>query len=329
MPRIGVVARHDALVQIRADGVFFRESSGRGREAMQTHEIEPPSRALLLAEARAIYEFGAFIGALPWLRRLPAGDGHPVMVLPGLGASDLSTAPLRAFLRDRGYAAHGWDLGRNFGARHGLTERKLQRLRHIRRHHGRKVSLIGWSLGGVFAREIAKNAPDDVRVVITLGSPFKNPKATHAQRFYELLAGHSIENACSGLKLHVPPPVPTTSIFSRSDGIVAWQSSVEEKRAHTESVEVWASHCGLGHNPAAVYVVADRLAQPEGRWAHFDRSGLRSLIYPDPWREGAPRSDRQASGHEAGNAKAERHGKLEPSARKRAQRRHTDRSPAK
>jgi pimeloyl-ACP methyl ester carboxylesterase len=276
---------------------------------MQTHEIEPPSRALLLAEARAIYELGAFIGALPWLRRLPAGDGHPVMVLPGLGASDLSTAPLRAFLRDRGYAAYGWELGRNFGVRHGLTERKLQRLRHIRRHHGRKVSLIGWSLGGVFAREIAKNAPDDVRVVITMGSPFKNPKATHAQRFYELLAGHSI--------------------FSRSDGVVAWQSSVEDKRAHTESVEVWASHCGLGHNPAAVYVIADRLAQPEGRWAHFDRSGLRSLIYPDPWREGAPRSNRQTSAHEAGSAKAGTNGKLEPSARKRAQGRHTGRRPAK
>jgi hypothetical protein len=115
------------------------------------------------------------------------------------------------------------------------------------------------------------------------------------------------------LELHVPPPVPTTSIFSRSDGIVAWQSSVEDKRAHTESVEVWASHCGLGHNPAAVYVIADRLAQPEGRWAHFDRSGLRSLIYPDPWREGSPRLDRQASGHEAGSAKAGTNGKLEPS----------------
>lgn len=296
---------------------------------MEAHKVEPPSRALLLAEVRAVYEFGAFVGALPWLRRLPPGDGHPVMVLPGLGASDLSTAALRAFLRDRGYAAYGWDLGRNLGMRQGLTKRKLQRLRDIRQRHGRKVSLIGWSLGGVFAREIAKQRPDDVRMVITLGSPFKNPKATHAWRFYELLAGHSIEDACCSLELHVPPPVPTTSIFSRSDGVVAWQCSVEDQRAHTESVEVWASHCGLAYNPAAVYVVADRLAQPEGSWAHFDRSGLRSLIYPDPWRDSTPRSDRRASAPRAGGAKLRGNGKLEPFTRggKPGQHRRTVRTP--
>jgi pimeloyl-ACP methyl ester carboxylesterase len=254
-------------------------------------EVGPPSRVLLLAEVRAVYEFGAFIGVLPWLRTLPTGDGHPVMVLPGLAASDISTAALRAFLRDRGYAAHGWDLGCNFGLRPGLTERKLRRLRDIRQRHGRKVSLIGWSLGGVFAREIAKHAPDDVRVVITLGSPFKgSPKATHAWRIYELLAGHSVDHAHGSSELHVPPPTPTTSIFSRSGGVAAWQCSVEERRAHTESVEVWASHCGLAHNPAALYVIADRLAQPEGSWAHFDRSGPRSLIYPDPWRKDAKRA---------------------------------------
>jgi len=269
---------------------------------MQAHTVGPPSRALLLAEVRAVYEFAAFIGTLPWLRRLPPGDGHPVMVLPGLGASDISTAPLRAFLRDRGYAAHGWELGRNVGLRQGLTERKLQRLRDLRRHHGRKVSLIGWSLGGVFAREIAKCLPDDVRLVITLGSPFKGTRATNARRLYELLAGHSVEDAGEKFELHVPPSVPTTSIFSRSDGIVAWQCSVEDKRVHTESVEVWASHCGLGHNPAAVYVIADRLAQPEGRWTHFDRSGLRSLIYPDPWRDCTLRADRRAVTHQVSGA---------------------------
>jgi len=282
---------------------------------MEVQEVEPPSRTLLLAEVRAFYEFGAFIGVLPWLRRLPRGYGHPVMVLPGLGATDMSTVPLRAFLRDRGYATYGWDLGRNLGMRQDLTKRKLQRLHEIRRRHGRKVSLIGWSLGGVFAREIAKHAPRDVRTVITLGSPFKNTKATHARRMYEFLAGHSIEEACSSLDLPVPPPVPTTSIFSRSDGVVAWQCCLEDQRAQTESVEVWASHCGLGHNPAAVYVIADRLAQPEGNWNHFDRSGLRSLIYPDPWRESAPRLHRKAAAHEADGAKPGSNGKLEPSRR--------------
>jgi len=251
----------------------------------KVNKLVPPSRRLLLAEARAVYELAAFLWAFPWLRLLPAGDGHPVMVFPGLAASDVSTVPLRTFLRDRGYAAHGWDLGRNLGLKPGLNEFKLERLRELRRRHGRKVSLIGWSLGGIFARELAKRAPEDVRQVITLGSPVKgSPRATHAWWLYELLAGHSVYAAKSGAQLHLPPPVPTTAIFSRSDGIVAWQCCVEDERTHTESVEVWASHCGLGHNPAALYVIADRLAQEEGSWAPFDRSGLRSLVFPDPRR---------------------------------------------
>jgi pimeloyl-ACP methyl ester carboxylesterase len=247
--------------------------------------LAPPSRRLLLAEMRAGYELGAFVLAFPWMRLLPAGDGHPVMVLPGLAASDVSTVPLRTFLSDRGYAAHGWELGRNRGLQPGLNEQKLERLAELKRHHGRKVTLIGWSLGGIFAREIAKQAPDDVRQVITLGSPFRgSPRSTHAWWVYELLAGHSVDAATAEAGLHLPPPVPTTAIFSRSDGVCAWQTCVEDQRTWTESVEVWASHCGLGHNPAALYVIADRLAQEEGHWAPFDRGGLRSLVFPDPWR---------------------------------------------
>jgi pimeloyl-ACP methyl ester carboxylesterase len=248
-------------------------------------DIEPPAPHLFFCEARAMWEHAALVGAIPWLSLLPAGDGHPVLVLPGLAASDMSTAPLRAFLRHRGYAAYGWNLGRNLGLRPGLTTRKLKRLREIREHHGRKVSLIGWSLGGIFAREVAKELPDEVRQVITLGSPFKgHPKATRAWRLYEFLAGHSVDEARLGADVPSAPPVPTTSIFSRSDGIVAWQCCIEDEHAHTENVEVWASHFGLGANPAALYVIADRLSQPEGRWSPFERSGLRRLVFPDPSR---------------------------------------------
>jgi pimeloyl-ACP methyl ester carboxylesterase len=246
---------------------------------------EPPPRHLLFWEARALYEHLAFVGAFPWLRLLPVGDGHPVLVFPGLAAGDSSTAALRAFLGNRGYAAYGWNLGPNLGLRPGLVVRTLTRLVEIRERHRRKVSLIGWSLGGIFAREIAKALPDDVRLVVTLGSPFKgHPKATRAWQLYEFLAGHSVEEARLGTSVHLPPPVPTTSIFSRSDGIVAWQCCMEGDLAHTENVEVRASHCGLGVNPAALYVIADRLAQPEGCWLPFDRSGVRRLVYPDPWR---------------------------------------------
>lgn len=247
--------------------------------------MQPPSKLLLLSEARAVYELGAFVGAYPLLRMLPPGDDHPVMVMPGFVASDRSTGPLRSFLRNHGYSAHGWDLGRNLGLRHGLNEQKLARLHELRRHYGRKVSLIGWSLGGVFARELAKRAPDDVRLVITLGSPFRGDlRANNVSGLYKTIAGHSVEEARANFDLSQPPPVPTTAIYSRSDGIVHWECCVEDAGPHTESIEVNSSHCGLGHHPAALYAIADRLAQPEGEWAPFNRSGWRKLFFPEPRR---------------------------------------------
>jgi hypothetical protein len=129
--------------------------------------------------------------------------------------------------------------------------------------------------------------PNRVRSVITLGSPFAgNPKATNAWRVYEMASGRRAdeEDTRFGGSLSQTPPVPTTAIFSRTDGICAWQGCVEKTSAKSESIEVESSHCGMGHHPAAVYAVADRLAQPEGKWTPFDRSGWRSLVYPDPAR---------------------------------------------
>ncbi|HEY0843720.1 MAG TPA: alpha/beta hydrolase, partial [Noviherbaspirillum sp.] len=130
--------------------------------------------------------------------------------------------------------------------------------------------------------------PDHVRVVITLGTPFAgHPKATNAWRLYELASGRRIEDDTSQVDLPAPPPVPTTSIFSRTDGVVAWQCSVQEETERTENIEVHASHIGMGMNPMALYAVADRLAQPEGEWQRFDREGLgglKKLLYRDPQR---------------------------------------------
>jgi pimeloyl-ACP methyl ester carboxylesterase len=251
-----------------------------------TARIEPPSRILMLLEGRALPELAAFVGALPLLSFAPRGDGHTVLVLPGLIASDVSTRPLRAFLRGRGYDVHGWGQGRNFGPRPGVERRMLDHVRELRRRSGRKVSLIGWSLGGIYARQLAKLAPDDVRLVISLGSPFNgSPRATNAWRLYEYASGRSVdETRALGGSLHEAPPVPTTAIFSRSDGICAWQCCVEKEGPQAENIEVEGSHCGLGHHPAAVYAVADRLAQPDGQWKPFDRTGWRSLVFPDPKR---------------------------------------------
>ncbi|WP_284455719.1 esterase/lipase family protein [Alloalcanivorax xenomutans] len=249
-------------------------------------EIKAPSLFLFWAEWRAAVEFGSLALSLPWLGTLPKGDGHPVLVLPGLSADDSSTVALRMFLRNRGYQAYGWNLGRNVGYRSGMRERQIERLKEIHeRHDGQKVSLIGWSLGGLYARELAKQAPDLVRQVITLGSPFKgNPRASNAWRLYESLAGHSVDKVRESLHVEVPPDVPFSSVYSRTDGIVAWECSIEEEGERRENIEIRGSHCGLGHNPLAYYVIADRLAQNEGGWRPFKGGEANRDWFPEPAR---------------------------------------------
>src|SRR5260221_7607908 len=134
--------------------------------------LSPPSRTLMFLEGRALSHLGAFLGPLLLLSLAPKGDGHPVLVLPGLVASDASTRPLRSFLNSRGYAASGWRQGRNLGLRHGVQHAMGDLVQELNDTHGRKVSLVGWSLGGLYARQLAKMMPERVRSVITLGSPF-------------------------------------------------------------------------------------------------------------------------------------------------------------
>ena len=247
----------------------------------------PPGFVRMALECRAPWEYGAAMLASPWLDQVPAGDGHAVLVFPGLMASDASTKPLRRFLEGKGYVAYGWDHGSNLGPKEGVLDHCMERLRQIRRKHKRRVSLIGWSLGGIYAREMAKDLPRDVRLVITLGTPFTgHPKASNAWRLYELVTKEKIGAPEVHTPLRVPPPVPVTSIFSRSDGVVAWQCCVEKEGPLHENIEVEASHLGLGFNPLAWYAIADRLAQPEGGWRRFDRSGGRAWLYRDPKRSG-------------------------------------------
>ncbi len=250
-----------------------------------TDPAAPPSRQLLLLEARAIWEMGAFFTTWPLLRLGPRGDGHPVLVLPGMAASDTSTRPLRAFLKERGYAAHGWKLGPNHGPRPGVEQRMHDRLTELAERYGQKVSLIGWSLGGIFARELARHAPAQVRGVISLGSPFAgSPRASNAWKLYERLSEGSVIDDARQERMRQPLAVPATAIYSRSDGIVAWQGCLEQDGPLAENIEVEGSHCGLGHNPLVLHAIADRLAQPEGEWRRFERSGIKGLIYPDPRR---------------------------------------------
>ncbi|MET3130683.1 pimeloyl-ACP methyl ester carboxylesterase [Oxalobacteraceae bacterium GrIS 1.11] len=247
-----------------------------------------PGIVRLALEARAPLELGATLAALAFLRGGARGDGHPVLVFPGLAAGDLSTAVMRRFLSGRGYCAYAWEQGLNFGPRPGVLEACIERVKQLRAEHGCRVSLLGWSLGGVYAREIAKMLPDAVRVVVTLGAPFTgSPKATNAWRMYQLVSGEKEIEAARFAALKMAPSVPTTSIFSRSDGVVAWQCSQEQETALSENIEVHASHLGMGVNPTALYAIADRLAQPEGRWRRFDHeahTGLKRLLYLNPQR---------------------------------------------
>ena len=247
--------------------------------------MRAPGALLLALESRAPLEWGAAVAAWPLLKMAPPGDGHPVIVFPGLAAGDFSTLLLRNFLKLQGYDTYGWDLGLNFGPRHGVIRKSLERVQQIHLDTGRKVSLIGWSLGGIYAREFAKALPHAARSVITLGTPFTgDPKATNAWRLYEFVSGHKLDDPRLIAHLREAPPVPTTSIFSRSDGVVAWPLSLQQDTAQAENIEVQASHIGLGMNPVALYAMAERLSQPDGKWTRFHRNGWRQWLYLDPAR---------------------------------------------
>ena len=246
-------------------------------------ELRPPNVWLMLLEGRAPLEFAAAAGSLPWLRllrRLPKGDGHPVLVFPGLGANDMSTAPLRLFLKQQGYAAQAWGQGFNFGPRAGVLEQCKSDLLALYKKHGRPVSLVGWSLGGIYARELAKLCPEATRCVVILGTPFTgHPRATNAWRFFELVSGSKGHDPDLMAQIRQTPPVPTTSIYSKTDGIVAWQCSVNEPSPLAENIEVHASHLGLGMNPLALYALADRLAQDPKQWTAFEPKGARRWFF--------------------------------------------------
>src|SRR3954463_15382365 len=251
----------------------------------EEQRLRPPSWLLMLAEPRALFEFNSSLLLSPLLLQAPRGDGHPVLALPGFLASDLSMAPMRRYLTQLGYDAHAWNMGRNFGGVYSKRKALRALLDRIHEQAGRKVSIVGWSLGGVYARDLALQAPDLVRSVITLGSPFANDiRATNATKLYELLSGETVEgNSELQMSIAGDLPVPATSIYSRTDGIVNWRTCLLRPSDTAENIEVHlASHLGLGVNPAALWAVADRLAQSEGHFSQFDRSGPFAIAYSPP-----------------------------------------------
>jgi pimeloyl-ACP methyl ester carboxylesterase len=245
-------------------------------------DIRPPSPLLFAVEGRGILGIARLFAAAPFLTTAPRGEPHPVIVLPGMGAGDRSTMAIRRYLSFLGYQARGWNRGRNIRPPGADVEPIAAQIRTLHAATGRLVSLVGWSRGGIIAREASRLAPEAVRMVITLGSPFAAPAATNVMTGWRLITGERFlaPSAEHLRRLALPLPVPTTSIYSRADGIVAWQACQEVQGPNRENIEIRGSHIGLGFNATALWVIADRLAQPRGTWSAFRPGTLAAALFP-------------------------------------------------
>jgi pimeloyl-ACP methyl ester carboxylesterase len=234
---------------------------------------------------RAVADYGLYLAARPLMPSLPRGDGHAVLVLPGLLADDVSTRALRTVLGKLGYDAHGWGLGRNIGPTAACVKGMRDLVDHLADKHGKPVTLVGWSLGGIFARDLARRTPDTVRQVITLGSPFRlaRDSQSRATKVFARYSHLHVEHRSLPLESEsVPLRMPATSIYSHLDGIVHWQTCLDTPGERCENIAVMASHLGLGHHPASIWAIADRLAQPEGTWKPFKAPLFLRPAFPKP-----------------------------------------------
>jgi hypothetical protein len=276
-------------------GVFVLPSGVRTPRLFQSlymeNSVEKTARPsffwLVTEPGRALTELGMSYSYNSLLHRAKsAGDGHPVVILPGFMSTKTSTTMLRNHVQRLGYTAFDWGLGRNYGKVEymGLM---LETLDELYQSHGQKISLIGWSLGGVFARQLAKERSDIVRQVITLGSPFRDiTKPNNIEWLYTMISGgkkakHTNKALLDDMPL--PAPVPTTAIYSKEDGIVPWQMCMEasEDELH-QNIQVRGSHIGLGMNACVLGIIEDRLQYSRENWRYFKPKGLLNnvLCYP-------------------------------------------------
>lgn len=235
----------------------------RARRRLDVADLErpsgPPSTWAALGEIGSGLDAARLLGALPRLAAAPRGDGHLVVDIPGWQAPELTGAPLRGYLRRLGYDARGWGFGTNTGDPRRDVERLAGRLLELVDATGAPASLVGWSLGGVIAREVARRHPGAVRRVITYGTPVSGSAHTTVARV--LGAGSDdAEKVARRLDARSPIQVPLTVLFSRRDGIVSWQACIDHVSPHAEHVEVSSRHIGMGVDPDVWAVVADRLA---------------------------------------------------------------------
>jgi pimeloyl-ACP methyl ester carboxylesterase len=246
-----------------------------------------PSLLWLMTEpGRALAELGMAYSLKKFYKSDTVGDGHPVMILPGFMSTHTSTKILREYIGELGYNVFDWGLGRNYG-KVEYMELLIESLDELFLKNKQQISLVGWSLGGVFARQLAKERPELVRQVITLGSPFRGITEPNNVEwiFTAISGGKKAENTNHALLANLPIPaqVPTTAIYSKEDGIVSWEMcmELEEDDIH-QNIQVRGSHIGLGVNPSVLSVVADRLQYTRDNWRYFKpRNTVENLfLYP-------------------------------------------------
>jgi hypothetical protein len=248
--------------------------------------VGPPRLINSLLELRALFELALLPASLPLLLNAPKGDGHPVLLIPGFLADEKSLIALKLFLQSKTYDVHTWGLGRNLGFRNKHASALPQKIRYLHHITGRKVSLVGWSLGGVFSLYGAESTLECVRSIVTLGSPVsvdaagsQSPRAVKAM--YRLAshhlgaAAHVMQPRAKKLRERRRLAIPTSCLYSLGDGVVPPQeATIDGDPALHENIQVPGSHLGLGFNGIVLAIVADRLAQPEGDWKPFQPHGL-------------------------------------------------------
>lgn len=251
----------------------------------------PPHLLHQLMEVRALGEIATLPAAWPLLSQAPKGDGHPVLLMPGFMGDEGSLFALKTYLANRGYKVQTWGFGRNVGFRSRHAQALEQKIRFLHHESGRKVSLVGWSLGGVFALYGAHQASECVRQVITLGSPVSvdaegSQSPAIVKAMYRLVAhpmgptAHAMQPRAKKVRLRQPLALPMSCLYSLGDGVVPPQeATINGDPAMHENIRVPGSHTGLGFNPLVLYIVADRLSQPEGAWQAFKPTGLPGAIY--------------------------------------------------
>jgi pimeloyl-ACP methyl ester carboxylesterase len=223
-------------------------------------ELDAPTPAGMTGELRTAVQVARLAAARRRLRRAPRGDGSPVVLVPGWKAPEASMAPLRTYLRSRGYDARHWGFGINRGQPERDAERMAQRLADVTAETGRPVALVGWSLGGVIAREAAREVPGFVEQVITYGTPtIGGPTYTIGARSFGRRESARITALLEQSDRDRPIQVPVTAIFTRRDRVVTWGACIDRASPQVHHLEVGSTHLGMGIDPDVWVAIAERL----------------------------------------------------------------------